>query len=130
MKNNKFLVWGLVAILLALVSCSESKLQVQVELANKEFPMEIADGLTVDNLTIEGDYVVYNITVDEDVCDIGSLNRNKQQVKEDIMATLKSDASVSEFLKVCADANKGIAYKYTGDTSGDTCMITIETFEF
>ena len=33
------------------------------------------------------------------------------------------------FLKICKDADKGIAYRYIGDTSGDACIIKISVSE-
>lgn len=108
----------------------EAALEGQVEVTNAQCPMQIAEGMTITHLSVEGDYVVYNVTCDEDSYSISAFNRNKAQIKENIIKTLDpSDPTMAMFIRICREAGKGIAYKYIGDQSESTCMIKIATSE-
>ena len=109
----------------------EAALEGQVEATNAQCPMQIAEGMTITHLSIEGDYVVYNVICDENSYSISALNHNKAQIKEDIIKTIDpSDPAMAMFIGICREAGKGIAYKYIGDQSGSTSMIKISTSEF
>lgn len=105
-------------------------LEGQVEITNAQYPMQIADGMSITHVAIENDYVVYNVVCDEEIYSIDVFNANKSQVKEEILNSFyENDPSIALFVKFCREADKGIAYKYIGDDSGNTCTIKISVSE-
>ena len=105
-------------------------LETQVNVTNSQLPMQIADGMTIIGLSIEGGYVVYDVDVDEDLYSIASIEMNKKEVKQELKRNLSQpDASLQSFIAACKNADKGIAYRYMGDISGNSCMIKIASYE-
>lgn len=101
-------------------------LESQVEITNAQCPIHISPGMNVVNITIEGEYVVYNVECDETSYSIAALNANKNQIKQAVVNGLDSnDPTMAMFMKICKDAGKGISYKYKGDKSGETCTIEL-----
>ena len=113
-----------------LASCAESKLKAAVEQANKEFPMTVEEGLSITGISLEGDYVVYDAKVDESLYSIDLLKESKAELKKSIIEELGSgDTDVKEMIKLCKEADKGIAYIYTGDQTDETCEVRIRPDE-
>lgn len=103
----------------------------QIATTNVQCPMTVAEGMVIHELTLEGDYVVYYVNVDESMYDMEEMEANKYQSKIDIMSSLTdgSDPSVSHFIKSCTNADKGVAYKYIGSSSGKSFQINISKEE-
>lgn len=113
-------------------STPDELLKAQVDVTNATCPLEIGGGLVMTKLEIEGNYVVYYISVDDDLVSIRLLNQLKEESKNGIVAGLKqqiNDPSFKAFIFACKNANKGIAYKYIGNTSKEECLILIELSE-
>lgn len=106
-------------------------LKKQIEATNVQLPMTIEEGLVLYEMTLEGDYAVYNYNVDESMYDINTMEQNKEQTKAEIKAMLTSgsDMALEKFVKSCKNANKGIAYKYIGSNSGKSYQINFPISE-
>lgn len=99
-------------------------LKSQIEQANREFPQKLEEGITMKRMFLEDDYVVYQAEVDEDVIDMDLLEMNKKNMKAAIKENLGTpDPEIKMFRNTCLKAEKGIAYKYVGDTSGQSVYI-------
>lgn len=99
-------------------------LKSQIEQANREFPQKLEEGITMNRMFLEGDYVVYQAEVDEDIIEMDLLEMNKKNMKAAIKENLStSDPEIKMFKNTCTKAEKGIAYKYVGDTSGQSVYI-------
>lgn len=95
------------------------KLEELVRVTNVSCPMTIDESTTLDRLTIEADNVVYNYTVDEKEVSMDDLKASAAQLKQNIKASLNvSDPSLKAFLEACMKDNKGLVYRYKGNTSG------------
>lgn len=106
------------------------KLEELTNVTNVSCPIKIDEATTLDKLTIEADNVVYNYTIDEKKVDIAALKSNEKQAKQNIKGSLNvSDASLRIFLESCAKANKGLCYRYTGDSSGKSTEFTFSASE-
>ena len=82
--------------------------------------MTIDEATILNKLTIEADKVVYNYTIDEEKVAMAALKSNEEQMKQNIKGALNvSEPSLKMFLEACVKDNKGIAYRYVGDTSGE-----------
>ena len=101
-----------------------------VEEANKEFPQEAGFGITVTKAIIDGDYMVYTAECDEDVLEMDLMRQNKSNMYDAIKVSLaSSDPGLKMLRKACINADKGIAYRYEGDQSGDSFIIRIPCSE-
>lgn len=99
-------------------------LKSMIEQTNNEYPQKLEEGITMQRIFLEGDYVVYQAEVDEDVIDMDLLEMNKKGMKSAIKENLdSSDPEIKMFKNTCTKAEKGIAYKYVGDTSGKAVYI-------
>ena len=59
-------------------------------------------------------------TIDEEKVAMAALKSNEEQMKQNIKGALNvSEPSLKMFLEACVKDNKGIAYRYVGDTSGE-----------
>lgn len=105
-------------------------LKTQVDLTNLQYPMEIETGMTITHMTLEDGCVVYNVECDENLYSIAQIRANIVGARESIVEVLKSgDPSVKVFVDVCKEAHCDIAYRYVGDSSGDTCLIKVSCDE-
>lgn len=99
-------------------------LRSMIEETDNTFPQKIEEGVVMKKIYLEGDYVIYQAECDEDILDMKLLNQNKSNMKQAIKKNLKSsDPEITMFRKTCIKANKGLGYKYVGDTSGQSVLI-------
>lgn len=102
----------------------------EVQMTNATLPLQIEEGLTLTQLVIEGDFVVHCVTVDEEVINFDELEKLKDDLHDTLAEWLASDdEGMEDFLNIYRNAKKGIAYRYTGGTSGKTFMIKIPYYE-
>ena len=98
---------------------------------NDELPEYIDEGMDLETVYLDGDYVVYSYSLDEDIYDIDYFRTNrsdvKRSLKNDILSHTEEDVKI--FIKACKDNNKGIAYRFVGLFSGDACTIYINPNE-
>lgn len=105
-------------------------LKADIEESNKSFPMDIEEGLTIKKMYMDGDYVIYYVVCDEDVVDMDVLSQNKSKLRRIIKKNLNNaDENIREFKRMCKNANKGIGYKYVGDTSEKSFSIRFSSSE-
>ena len=110
----------------------EEILQDMIDITNASCPMQLEAGLKMIQIKIDGNYAIYDYDADESIISIDLLNQNIDQVKLNIVATLKqsfNDPSFSTFIKACKNANKGLGYRYIGNNSKKECLIIIELSE-
>lgn len=102
-------------------------LRSQIETSNVQMPMQIEDGMTVTKAYLDGDYVVYNVVIDEDMYAVDNIKASKDEVKANIKEALGSgdDPTMKIFVRFCKNAGKGIAYKYVGNRSGESATVYI-----
>lgn len=105
-------------------------LQGIIEITNIQMPMTVDDGLVISDVAIDGAYVVYNCVTDEDLYSIDDLNDAVTEMKEAISEVFDlTDITILQLLRYCAEANKGIAYRYVGNQTGKTCFVPFSARE-
>lgn len=109
-------------------------LKCEIEVANLSLPMTIEEGMRMTKMTLEGDYIVWNIVVDEDLYYIEAFNDEevKKELKEGMIEESFSDSNdpgMQMMKKLLKETGKGIAYKLIGDASRKAVYITIEQYE-
>lgn len=137
--KKTFKSFAMLAVMLLssfLCSCQalvENTLKEALEEAKAEYPMVIDEGLTVDDITLGDNGIVYHVTVNESVYDIDAIKISKAEMKEGVIEglkeSIKDDNDVKTFIKLAVASNKPISYLYEGDTSGDNVRIKISVAE-
>lgn len=100
-------------------------------LTNEQAPMTVDAATTMTELVIEGDFATYHYMIDEKQVPIHKISDMRDQMKENLRSTIKNnpDPALKDFINLCKKANKGIAYRYEGMQSGNTCTIEFTTDE-
>lgn len=111
----------LFASVMLLTSCGSAIDGVKqvAELTNQMCPMDQGNGVVINSVALNGDQLVYTCEADEDYID---LNSNAEAVRNEMVASLKSDADVVNMFK---SAKVTIVYKFVGSQSGETVQFTI-----
>lgn len=103
-----------------------SFLKLTINESNKLFPQEVEEGLVMTGMHLEGDYVMYDAECDEDIHDMDLLEMNRSNMRAEIKKNLgSSDPEIQMFRNTCIKAEKGIGYRYVGDTTGKAVVILI-----
>ena len=89
---------------------------------NKGFPMKVDKGMVVRKCYLDGDYVMFDYDCDEDVLDMDLMEQNKTEIQEDIKKFFKS-VDADFITHMCLKVNKGVGYKFVGDSTGKTVLI-------
>lgn len=106
-------------------------LKCQIELSNLSLPVTVEEGIRNTEIAIEGDYVVNNLVLDEDLYDIEIFDNNVE-LKEVLLEGLKLNANnplMQLILKLLKETGKGVAYRFIGNVSGKEVFIPIEIDE-
>lgn len=110
----------------------ESLLQMNVQNTNTQCPMDVGNGLVWTNTAIENNYVVYHYEADEDFISIDLLKANEDLVHQSLLdeaKAMKDDPTFKIFIKLCKQTDKGLAYRYIGNKTGNTAIILITADE-
>ena len=104
--------------LMTVSSCNftEKFLKLSVDQLKANCPMEVDEGLTMTDVHISGDYVVYVYQCDEDLYDADMLTERKDAVKEAVLAELQgqaeTDKNVKAFVSALKQSQTGLVYQY------------------
>ena len=96
-----------------------------LEQMEETFPFEFGEMMYFTGVTIEADYLVYDVYVDEDIISISDLKDSKAEAKKNIIKMIQGEEIVP-FLQA---VGKGLAYKYIGAESEKTCTIRLTPSE-
>lgn len=105
-------------------------LEINVTSTNAQCPMQVDEYTTLSSAALEGNYFVFNYSIDENMVPIESIEQNEAAVKATLQEAIASpDPMMKQMIKVCKNANTGLKYRYVGDISGSACVITFEPSE-
>lgn len=110
---------------------SSSTLEQALREVNQTLPETIDEGIVMEKIKLEGDYVVYYYTMDEDYYSIDIIRNNKSEMKKAMKDEFlnTTDSDVRLFMSICKENHKGIATRYQGSDSGDSYTIYISPSE-
>lgn len=99
----------------------------QVAAANDSLPREPEPGITLNKLTIEGNYLVYNLSVDENIVSLAELNDSKEEIQTELIEWIytESDSDQTAFVSLVLAAFKGMKQRYKGEQSQDSVEVKI-----
>ena len=104
--------------LMTVSSCNftEKFLKLSVDQLKANCPMEVDEGLTMTDVHISGDYVIYVYQCDEELYDADMLTERKDAVKEAVLAELQgqaeTDKNVKAFVSALKQSQTGLIYQY------------------
>ena len=101
---------------------SLQKLQEVVNITNLSCPMRLDEYTVMRSMTLEPENVVYDYYVNEEQIPMSSIDREILK-QENFSALDVSDMGVRMLLQLCVDCDRGLAYRYTGDKSGETIVV-------
>lgn len=105
-------------------------LDIRAEILNAQCPQQLDETTTITSVDIKGNYFVYNYTVDEGLVSVESMNAYKEEMKEEIMKTLKSnDPSIQTDIYLCKENHMGMIIRVIGDRTGNTCSFQFSSLE-
>ncbi len=105
-------------------------LKAEIDAANAMCPLEAGLGMTLTQIKLDTEFVAYYYDVDESINSIDFLRENREQTKKTSLYNLLSpDPNLQAFVELCVNADIGVKYIYTGETSNKKCTITIEYYE-
>ena len=106
----------------------EKNLEMQVAIADREFPQTVEEGMVVTRVYLDEDYVVYEYEMDEEIYDMDLMESNRSEMMASLRDT-EGDADVIEFQSDCKKAGKGLSYRYVGNSSGKMVRFDIPASE-
>lgn len=99
------------------------QLQEMVNVANLSFPVRLDECTVLRAMKLEAMNVVYEYYVDEDQLPLSSIDRD--MLKSVTFSSLDvSDEGIRMLLELCVACNKGLAYRYMGDASGQSIVVS------
>lgn len=105
-------------------------LEQEIKVTNVHMPLNVENGVVVKNLVLDDDMVVYNVIMDESLYSIAALRSNEMSLRDNLRSNISNnDPGMVRFIQICKKANVAIAYKYIGDTSGDSFLVRFECDE-
>ncbi|MBQ8463913.1 MAG: hypothetical protein IJ544_07350 [Prevotella sp.] len=108
----------------------ETVLKLGIEEANKTMPQDLGDGLTMKSVKLAGSNLVYTVGVDEDQMDIAMLEMARDVMKEAMIGMVKEGDQDMQFIcRLLVETNRGMDFKYVGNTSGKSVNIHLTSSE-
>lgn len=100
----------------------------QIKSEMRRMPYKIDTGLTVTGIEDSGNALVYICKVDENEYDIDQMEASVAELKSNMISMLK-DVSMKGQVNLLSGLGKGFEYRYVGDTTGKTVVVTISAEE-
>lgn len=117
---NIFCIVSLIALMTSCAQSYQAKLRTTADQINKELPMDLGNGISMDSLSYDTDdnTIIFHYSLSEDIQTIKNL-RNAREAQRRFLQNYLSSQQGNEFTKLLADADANIRLEYTGRQSGD-----------
>lgn len=117
--------------LFMLVGCTDNaSLEAVVQIAKKELPERIDEGLVVTNIFKENKNIIYVCSVDENIYDLDAIKELSSEIKDEMIDELNSDSDTRELLKQVKNIDGRIIYRYKGKSTGRKVDVVINNYDF
>ncbi len=93
------------------------ELQQGLAKANKEMPMEVAEGITITKVFDDGNNIIYLADIDDTIYPLDVIEEQKYELKENMKSMLNTPDTKALF-KLAGKLYRGLIYRYKGTTSG------------
>lgn len=123
---------ALFAITFSACSGGSSKLEKMCAEAQAQLPQNLGNGMKMTDIAYEDGNVVYTVECMEVTCGrdfIPTLEENKAQMKEMMIATYLKNPQMKKMVDILKEENAGIEFVFTGKPSGKSAVIEIPSSE-
>lgn len=103
-------------------------LETSAEITNAQCPNDLGDGLTMINMTVEKDALVYNYIVDDNLYDINSFSEYSDDIKNSMRESF-SDPAVRQIIGLCKKTGRSLIYRYASSGTGESADIIFSAEE-
>ncbi len=100
-----------------------------VEAERSSLPMEIGEGLTLTDYSLEGENIVAHTQFDDELYSVDEISANMKLLKGNILDEVLSDPSVKAWLGLCKVSHSGLKFIYTGKKSHKSVELLISSDE-
>lgn len=107
-------------------SVAQIELPIAIHQANATYPQALGNGIRLDSIELEGNFLVYHSSLEETEVSIKTISDNAESVKKSMLQSL---AQSGNFLSLCTAYHKGLIFRYHGLKSGKTFGIIISPEE-
>lgn len=101
-------------------------LENQIARENGACPMTVSEGMVMDKVFDTGSYVVWRYRLDEDYYSLSDFSAS--EVKQNMIAVFK-DPTINQIMQLMIKNNRGVIYRYYGDTSNKTVDVKFTVSE-
>lgn len=103
-------------------------LTLQVEMEKQRCPYPVDEGMILTDVRIEGDEMIYEAELDEDIYDVEWMKQNTSMLKAN-MNDIFNDPIIAQQAQLLSSQNKALTYLYRGNHSGTEYRITFSVEE-
>lgn len=128
-KILNFLFVTVLAVAFAACSDSKSEIRDAAEEANKECPINMGYGMSVESIQFDGDNIVFTYDLGN-MLSAADLESQKDVMKNAMLTEVKgsSDADINKLVEACRKAGAGMDFIFT-DADGGSCKVHIAAEE-
>jgi hypothetical protein len=106
-----------------------SLLSMSMEAERANLPMQIEEGITMTDYSLDGENIVITAEMDESLYSIDELNKNINAVKNSMIENGVNDADSKALFDMCKVSHTGLVYRYVGNHTHKQCNIVISSDE-
>lgn len=96
-------------------------------MARAELPIQVDEGLTITDIHIQDNNIVYEAVCDETMYDIDAIRESSDMVADEMLRSASSDADMCATFDLCKVSHTGLIYVYHGKQSGKTAQVKISS---
>ena len=102
-------------------------LNAQIATTNDSLPNEAEPGVTLEKLSVDGNYVVFHFSVDENVRALSEIEGTKEEMQDALLEWIYSenDSAQMAFVDLFCASYKGIEHRYKGNRSQDSVQVKV-----
>lgn len=102
-----------------------SLLSMSMEAERANLPMQIEEGITMTDYSLDGENIVITAEMDESLYSIDELNNNINAVKNSMIENGVKDADSKALFDLCKVSHTGLVYRYVGNHTHKQCDVVI-----
>jgi len=105
----------------------EQQLRDGVNVARRDLPTVVDSDMTLTDVQLSSRELVYEFTCNENDVTVAQMRQAGDLMKETMLSSF--NASMRELCNMCVKTNRGLAFKFVGQKSGDIFVVSLTTQE-
>ena len=117
---------GCMMMILAGCSAQENKLAKIVKEANKQCPIEMEIGFSIERIAYENGNVVFTYVLNDEIVNVGNLKKNPDLLKQSVTASLSNPkGDVKALLDLATEENVSLHFVFKGKQKGEIVDVSL-----